>query len=315
MTVPPSAVARIAPPSQPGTSTHTTVTSAGPPAAVTASRRAIGSRASATVTASAMPAPVRRSCSPWWGTTPMVRAAPAARAAAEAEGAGLAGTADDRDHGLGAAGDVLLHDAGGERGRSADVHHAQRERRVEVVGDDRGDRPAEEHGVAVARHLLARAVPAREAVLDDERGEGEAHQGRDAVADLQAEGRLGADLLDGADEHAAGAGHGVLHLAARADDLEDLGAHAVAVGLAEARGGRARAGGNDAASRLSRSTRTRTSSGHSSARVSRRCAACGSTVVSSRTRCSRSGHQPPGPSGCRVGGQFRSSFSWNALEP
>ena len=34
MTVPRSAVARIAPPSQPGTSTQTTVTSAGPPAAV-----------------------------------------------------------------------------------------------------------------------------------------------------------------------------------------------------------------------------------------------------------------------------------------
>ncbi len=33
-----------------------------------------------------------------------------------------------------------------------------------------------------------------------------------------------ADLLDGADEHAAGAGLGVLHLAARGDDVEDRGA-------------------------------------------------------------------------------------------
>ena len=48
MTVPPSAVARIAPPSQPGTSTHTMVRSAGPPAAATASRSATGSRASQT---------------------------------------------------------------------------------------------------------------------------------------------------------------------------------------------------------------------------------------------------------------------------
>ena len=42
---------------------------------------------------------------------------------------------------------------------------------------------------------------------------------------------------------------------------------------------------NDAASRLSRSTRIRTSSGHSSARVSSRWAAWGSTTPSSRTRC------------------------------
>ena len=45
-------------------------------------------------------------------------------------------------------------------------------------------------------------------------------------------GRLRADLLDGADEHAAGAGHGVLHLAARGDDVEHLGAYGGAVGLA-----------------------------------------------------------------------------------
>ena len=86
ITVPPSAVARTAPPSQPGTSTHTTLTSAGPPAAVTASRRAIGSRASATATASASPAPRSRSASASWGTTPMVRVAPASRAAVESAG-------------------------------------------------------------------------------------------------------------------------------------------------------------------------------------------------------------------------------------
>src|SRR3954470_24137174 len=57
MTVPWSgSVARIAPCSQPGTSTQTTVTSAGPPSAwVTASERATGSRASATATTSARP--------------------------------------------------------------------------------------------------------------------------------------------------------------------------------------------------------------------------------------------------------------------
>ena len=82
MTVPRSAVERIAPPSQPGTSTQTTVTSAGPPAPVTASRSPIGSRASARTTSSASPAPASRSASRCTGTTPMVRAAPAARAAA-----------------------------------------------------------------------------------------------------------------------------------------------------------------------------------------------------------------------------------------
>ena len=82
MTVPPSVVVRMAPPSQPGTSTQMTVTSAGPPALTTASRSAIGSRASATTTSSASPACVSRSASAWCGTTPMVSPAPACRAAA-----------------------------------------------------------------------------------------------------------------------------------------------------------------------------------------------------------------------------------------
>src|SRR5919107_416857 len=81
-TVPPSAVDRIAPPSQPGTSTHTTVTSAGPPDASTAVDNATGSRASASTTASARPAAVSRSASDWLGTTPIVRLAPASWAAA-----------------------------------------------------------------------------------------------------------------------------------------------------------------------------------------------------------------------------------------
>src|SRR6476646_5133211 len=75
-TVPPGAVARMAPPSQPGTSTQTTVMSAAPPVAATASRRAIGSRASATTTLSASPL-----------------------AGGQAERPGLARAADHRDHG------------------------------------------------------------------------------------------------------------------------------------------------------------------------------------------------------------------------
>src|SRR6478735_4968541 len=92
----------------------------------------------------------------------------------QAEGAGLARSPDDRDDRGVPAGDVLLNDAGGESRSAADVHHAEREGRVEVVGDDGGDRAAEQHGVAVARHLLAVAVPSGQAVLDDERGQREA---------------------------------------------------------------------------------------------------------------------------------------------
>src|SRR6478735_2259527 len=43
----------------------------------------------------------------------------------QAEGAGLARTADDGDDRRPPAGGVLLHDAGGQRGRPAHVHHAE----------------------------------------------------------------------------------------------------------------------------------------------------------------------------------------------
>jgi hypothetical protein len=82
-TVPRSAVARIAPPSHPGTSTQTTVTSAGPPAPLIACDSATGSRASArTVTSVSPPTRSSRSISRCTGTTPTTRSAPAARAAA-----------------------------------------------------------------------------------------------------------------------------------------------------------------------------------------------------------------------------------------
>ena len=101
MTVPPEEVARIAPPSQPGTSTQTTVMSAVPPAAdTTASRVAIGSRASATTTSSARPESRSRAASASWGTMPTVRRAPASPGGRQAQRAGLAGAADDRDHRL-----------------------------------------------------------------------------------------------------------------------------------------------------------------------------------------------------------------------
>ncbi len=82
MTVPPCLVDRLAPPSQPAASTHTTVMSAGPPAASTLFPRVTGSRASAITISSTSPSCSRsRAASVCVGTTPMTVAAPARRAA------------------------------------------------------------------------------------------------------------------------------------------------------------------------------------------------------------------------------------------
>jgi hypothetical protein len=123
-----------------------------------------------------------------------------------------------------------LHDTARQGRGTAHVHHRQAQRRRQVVGDPGRDRATEEDRVSVGRHLLTEAVPAREAVLDHQGREGQRDQGRDAVADGEAEGRLRTDLLDGADEHPARAGHRVLHLAAGGDDLEHLTAYGVTVG-------------------------------------------------------------------------------------
>ena len=84
-----------------------------------------------------------------------------------------------------------------------------------------------------AGHLLGAAVPAGQPVGDPQRGQGQRDQGRDPVARPQPQRRVRADLVDDADEHAAGAGDRVLHLAARRDDLQHLrrGRRAVAVVL------------------------------------------------------------------------------------
>ena len=59
-----------------------------------------------------------------------------------------------------------------------------------------------------------RPVPAGQAVGDRQRGEGQRHQRGDPVAGLEPQRRGRADLVDGADEHAARAGDRVVHLAA-----------------------------------------------------------------------------------------------------
>jgi len=84
--------------------------------------------------------------------------------------------------------------------------------------------------------LFGPGGPAVEGVVDGQGGQREGDQGGDALAGVEAERRVGADLLDGAGQHAAGAGDGVLHLAAGGDDLEhgrpDL-VRVAAVGLAD----------------------------------------------------------------------------------
>ena len=117
----------------------------------------------------------------------------------------------------------------GQRWGAADVHHREAQGRRQVVGDPRGDRAAEEDRVAVGGNALALPVPALEGVLDHQRGQAQGDQGGDPVTNGQPEGGLGADLLDGPDQHPPGAGDRVLHLAAGGDDLEHLTAYGVAV--------------------------------------------------------------------------------------
>ena len=71
---------------------------------------------------------------------------------------------------------VRGHDPLDERRRAADVEDGQGELRREVVGQPRHHRPREQHGRAVAGHLLAAAVPAGQAVGDPQRRQGERHQ-------------------------------------------------------------------------------------------------------------------------------------------
>ena len=137
----------------------------------------------------------------------------------------------------------------------------------QVVGQHGGDGAAEQDGVAVAGHLLAAAVPAREAVLDDQRGQGERDQGGDPVA--RPSGRAGTP---------ARPPRRCRRACRRSRSRGSASCRGRRRSRAPRRGPRRPSPSclrsswrNDAASRLSRSTRIRTSSGHSSRRVSSRC--------------------------------------------
>ncbi len=183
MTVPPFAVARIAPCSQPGTSTQTTVMSAGPPsAAVTASASATGSRASASATDVGEAGSRSRSASCCTGTMPTVFGAPARRAAASDSEPDL--PAPPITATVGAA--YPCDDARGQCGRAAHVQDRQRQLRVKIIGQYGGDRPSEQDRVTGGRHLLAHPVPAGQPVGDRQRRQRERDQRGDPVADREA---------------------------------------------------------------------------------------------------------------------------------
>ena len=218
MTVPPSAVARIAPCSQPGTSTQTTVTSAGPPsrrstAAASADRVAgvgqddvVGEPGSRSSAGLALRPGRRRRCA---GRRP--RRAAASDSEPDLPAPPTTATAGGRP-----ASTYSRTTRCGQRRRAADVHDRQRERRGEVVGQDGGDRAAEQDRRARRTGTCSDCGrPSRPARPRSRSG---VRVRETSVAtwspDREPEGRLRADLLDGADEHAAGAGHRVLHLAA-----------------------------------------------------------------------------------------------------
>ena len=193
--------------------------------------------------------------------------APGARVArrGQAQRAGLAGAADHGDH---RPASYCATTRRGQRRGAADVHHRQAEVGRQVVGDAGGDRAAEQDGVPVARHLLGAAVPAGQAVLDHERGEGERDQRGDPVADRQARaGTPGPTSSTVPTSMPPEPVSGFCILPRVGDDVEHRAAYAVTVPSVACRSSCR----NDAASRLSRSTRIRTSSGHSSRRVSSRC--------------------------------------------
>ena len=125
---------------------------------------------------------------------------------------------------------------------------------------------------------------ARPSVID-QRGQAERDQGGDLLPDLDVQGGLRTDLVDGADEHAARPGHRVLHLAPVGDDLEHLGADGVtvAVVLGEQLPERGRIEVEHARPRPG--PRPARSPGSASSRV----AACGSTPRGSMTRCRPTG--------------------------
>ena len=104
------------------------------------------------------------------------------------------------------------------RAVAAGAPQTSRTARATASGRSSGRTAAMERAKRIAvpcgRHLLGAAVPPVEPVGDPQRGEGQRDEGGHPLADGEAERRLRPDGVDDADEHAAGPGDRVLHLAA-----------------------------------------------------------------------------------------------------
>ena len=291
MTVPRSAVARIAPPSQPGTSTQTTVTSAGPPAAVTASRSAIGSRASAMTTSSAMSASASSLRSSSVGTTPMVRFAPASLAAARLSEPDLPAPPITATTGASYCSTIRLVIAGAPQtsitarlsplGRSSGMTAAiERPKSTAYPSagtcSERPSQPSRPSSMTSGVRVRETSVATRSPAL---RPSGDSGPTSSTVPTSMPPEPV--------------SGFCILPRVATMSSTSRRTASPSSWCLRSS-------WRKDAASRLRRSTRMRTSSGHSSLRVSSRWAACGSTTRSSRTRCNP------------VGSLARTSFSFES---
>ncbi len=233
ITVPPAAVDRIAPCSQPGTSTHTTVTSAGPPRAlVTAAETATGSRASASATVSANPAPLSRSASASTGTIPAVRPEPARRAAASASEPLLPAPPSTATVGWWPAATYRWT----TRSVSAGAPHTSKTASASSGSRSSGSTAAIDRANRIAwpaagtcslrpSHRASPSVTASGVRVSDTRVATRSPDG-------QAQRGTGTDRVHGADQHAARAGDRIVHLAATGDDLQHLGFDRGGVGLA-----------------------------------------------------------------------------------
>ena len=130
--------------------------------------------------------------------------------------AALAGAAQD-EHGV-----AGLHQLGGLGGSAGHVQSGQGQLLAHVVGQLGVQAGLKQDGLSVHLHPVDLGVDGLD-LVDLQGGQGQGHQGGDLVAHLQVDLALEilADGLDGADEHAAGAGDGVLHLAALVHDVQN----------------------------------------------------------------------------------------------
>ena len=115
-----------------------------------------------------------------------------------------------------------LDQLGGLGGSAGHVQGGQGQLLAHVVGQLGVQAGLEQDGLGLHVHAVDLGVDGLD-LVDLQRSQGQGDQRCDLVAHLQVDLALQilADLLDGADEHAAGAGDRVLHLAALVANVQD----------------------------------------------------------------------------------------------